>query len=292
MTTKLPSGLRVGTYVTAPGPNAAPDNDEPLPDAMYQEEYFTETMQVVRRCYQSQETTLVSGDSPIYYRDAKDKVRLIKPDCYVAFGVDEVAIRERNGYFMEEVGKPPDFALEIASVSTSSNDIGPKRNIYARLGIGEYWRFDATGGRCYGEPLVGERLVDGGYRRIEIHEAAGGVLWGHSETLGLELCWDRGKLRFYDPMEGGYLRNLPEAEDEIEGLQTSLTRAEQGRENEREARQAAERTAREEREARRTAERTAQEERASREAAEARERLLLEELRRRSGPGEPPEPEP
>ena len=65
-----------------------------------------------------------------------------------------------NTYLLWEVGKAPDFVLEIGSKSTANADLVRKRELYAELGVGEYWRYDATGGEFYGEPLVGERLVD------------------------------------------------------------------------------------------------------------------------------------
>ena len=87
----------------------------------------------------------------------------VQPDCYLAFGVDVRAIRRRKMYLPWEVGKPPDFALEVGSESTSGNDIGRKREIYALMGIPEYWLFDPTGSDLYGQPLV-RRAVGG--RRI------------------------------------------------------------------------------------------------------------------------------
>ena len=36
------------------------------------------------------------------------------------------------------------------------------------MGAQEYWRLDRMGDN-YGEPLVGERLVDGEYVRFELH---------------------------------------------------------------------------------------------------------------------------
>ena len=87
----------------------------------------------------------------------------------MAFGVDVDSILRFNTYRLWEVGKPPDFVLEIGSSSTANNDLGDKRNLYARLGIGEYWRFDATGQDFYREPLAGEFLAEGEYRRFELH---------------------------------------------------------------------------------------------------------------------------
>ncbi len=31
------------------------------------------------------------------------------------------------------------------------------------------------------------------------------MIWGHSPVLGLDLCWDDGHLRVYDPVAGAYL---------------------------------------------------------------------------------------
>ncbi len=168
---------------------------------MNQLPHFTETIEVVKTVFRGLPAALVSGDTPIYYEEEGEQ-RIVRPDCYVAFGVDTEAIMRCNGYFMRRVRKAPDFALEIASESTHTEDMGRKRDIYARLGIGEYWRFDATGGKYYGEPLVGEVLVGREYRRIEIQWNGEGLVWGRSETLGLDLCWDAGRLRFYDRRPG------------------------------------------------------------------------------------------
>ncbi len=298
---------------TPPGPNAGPDNLEPLPDAMFQLRDFTRTAEIIFTYFYDQHSTLVSGDTPVYYRDHRDKQRFFKPDCYVAFDVDQAAIYERNGYYIEEVGKPPDFALEIASVSTADNDTGFKRNLYARLGITEYWRFDATGGEYYSEALAGETLVDGAYRRIPLNETPDGKIWGHSELLGLDLWWDNKVLRFYDPAEGRFLLSLLESQsiinaqqdeliaqqNELIAQQDEVTVLEEGIQNKR----AALAEANAERDAAATARAAAEAARTdaeirlaaadiARAAAEARERLLLEELRRLYESSEPPEPEP
>ena len=49
---------------------------------------------------------------------------------------------------------------------SAAADLGRKRDLYAALGVLEYWRYDATCGEFYGEPLVGEYLLDGEYRRF------------------------------------------------------------------------------------------------------------------------------
>ena len=63
----------------------------------------------------------------------------VAPDCYIAFGVDVKAIYENlPNYWIWEVGKPPDFVMEVASNSTADHDLGEKRELYERLGIAEY----------------------------------------------------------------------------------------------------------------------------------------------------------
>ena len=179
----------------------------------------------------------------------------------MAFGVNPDAIVARNGYVISEVGKPPDFVPEVASQSTGRRDYTVKRAAYAGYGVQEYWRFDHTGGRYHDAALAGDRLVTGEYELLRIHEEPDGVRWGHSPVLGLDLCWDEGQLRVYDPAAGVYLPTVPEWS----------------------AQHAAERAARLTAEARVAAERAARmtaEDRAT--ATEAELRRLRERLRRQA----------
>ena len=54
-------------------------------------------------------------------------------------------VRYHNTYRVRAVGKPPDSVLEIASRSAANNYRHDKRDRYAQIGIGEYWRYDPTG---------------------------------------------------------------------------------------------------------------------------------------------------
>ena len=100
--------------------------------------------------------------------------------------------------------------LEIASENTAENDVTVKRDDYAAFGIPEYWRFDPSGGEYYPAGLAGNRLVDGAYRPIGIVGTDDRHFWGRSEVLGLNLCWEDGQLRWYDPAAGCYLRTFDE----------------------------------------------------------------------------------
>ena len=150
-----------------------------------------------------------SGGFVFYNLD--DASRRVRPDLYLAFGVDAAAILSRNGYSIPEAGKPPDFALEVASPSTHRQDTGNKRNLYRNIGVGEYWMLDVTGGNHYGFTLAADRLIDGVSHPIEITADPDGTIWGHSPTLNLTLSWQNRRLRFYHRPTARYLPGLAEA---------------------------------------------------------------------------------
>ena len=148
------------------------------------------------------------------------------PDMVIAFGLNRAALVNNNGYEIDRVGKPPDFVLEVASEHTGRRDYTTKRDDYARLLIPEYWRFDYTGGRFHDAALAGDRLVDGSYQRIEVTPDAAGRFWGYSEVLELYLCWDRRRLRFYDPKTRAFLQDPSELEADRDAERTARLAAE------------------------------------------------------------------
>ena len=220
MTTKLP---RAGAEIHYPD-----SDDEPLPDGRYQEPYFTEIVGTVREHFRNRPDVEVSGNTFIYYEEGNPR-RFISPDLHVTLGVTAAGFASmdyRNTYLVWEIGKPADFVLEIASESTALRDITEKRELYARIGFGEYWRFDGTGGDFYGEPLVGEYLADGEYHRFEVAPDTQGRPCGFSPALGLWLYWEAGQLRFYDPSTGEWLQTRAEERAALEEAQAAQQAAE------------------------------------------------------------------
>ena len=198
---------------TKPAPQTEiiyPETDGmPLPDGHYQDPLFREIVTTVEMHFQNRPDVTVSGNTFVYYQQGNPR-RFVAPDCYVALGISKESIQRFNTYRTWEVGKPPDFALEIGSPSTADHDLTDKRDLYARIGIGEYWRFDATGGDFYHEPLVGEYLAEGQYHRFPLNHEPNGLIWAYSPTLNLNLCWENGRLRFHNPTTGEWLLSYQE----------------------------------------------------------------------------------
>ena len=196
-----------------------PNEKDVPPDHMEQSREITEVISLLMARFTDfwrRPDVFLDTDTNLCYDPSNLNVR-VAPDVYIAFGVDERAIRPRKLYLPWEVGKVPDWVLEVASESTRRVDVLRKPGIYARIGVPEYWRFDPTGGRYHGAPMHGGKLVNGEYQTIELTTEPDGVLKGYSEVLELSLCWDEGWPRFYDPLAGSYLENW---------RQTSAARAE------------------------------------------------------------------
>lgn len=143
----------------------------------------------------------------------------VGPDCFITIGTDPDFVYQFPNYFVWEVGKPPDLVLEVASPSTASNDLGHKRDLYARLGVTEYWKMDPTGGELYGVALMGERLVDGEYVAYDLNVEPDGTVWSRSEVLNLGFRWDGERFSIRDPLTG-------ETIDPRISLESERTRAE------------------------------------------------------------------
>ena len=184
-----------------------PHERELPPDAMEQELAVHDLLNLLASHFTdfgARPDTFLSSNTILCYDPSNLNVR-VAPDVYLAFGVDERAIRQRRLYLPWEVGKPPDLAVEVASASTARQDVTAKRDIYARIGVPEYWRFDPTGHDYYDRPLAGEQLVDGVYQPIALTREPDGILKGYSAVLRLSLCWAGGRPRLYDPATNTYL---------------------------------------------------------------------------------------
>jgi Uma2 family endonuclease len=144
-------------------------------------------IELLSNYYRGQEV-YVSGDLLVYYEQGNPK-KFVVPDAFVAKGLPP---REHRTYKTWVEGKAPDVVIETTSKKTKTKDLVTKPQIYAQLGVAEYFLFDPE--QDYLDPpLRGHRLVAGGYQDIP-EDPRGGLV---SEQLGLRLCIEKGNLQFY-----------------------------------------------------------------------------------------------
>ena len=179
-----------------------PESDgKPLAET---ERYFRELIKNMSRIethFAHLPDTYVMGDMMMYYEEGNPR-KFISPDIFVAFGIGK---KERRIYKIWEEGKPPDFVLEFASKGTYRNDLTRKVELYASIGIPEYFLYDVDR-RYLPTPLIGYRLVGSDY--VEISPLANGGI--PSATLGLEFHLLDDTFGVYDPETQEWLKTAAE----------------------------------------------------------------------------------
>ena len=225
--TKAPPASYVADANGIPWYDLIPEVPEPPEDGMQQDDVITLIKAILMARFADDPSVLVFGPSVNLIYDSATPGSFIVPDCCVVPGVDAGTIRrDRRSYRIDEWGVPPAFVLEVASESTAQRDLNEKREIYALMGAQEYWRLDVTGGDYYGEPLVGEHLVNGEYERFDLHTEPNGDIWSRSEVLGVDFYYraeseNFGIFLMRDSATGKWLNDLS---GEIEARQEAEAR--------------------------------------------------------------------
>jgi len=165
-----------------------PESDgKPMGETDEHREAMIRHIQILQACYQGQQV-YVSGDLLLYYEQGNPR-KYVVPDAFVVKGISP---RRRRIYKTWIEGKAPDVVIETTSRKTRRKDTVDKPQLYARLGVKEYFLFDPDQ-EYLDPPLQGYRLADADYVRVEAGEA--GCL--ESRELGLRLCVEQGHLQFY-----------------------------------------------------------------------------------------------
>jgi Uma2 family endonuclease len=125
----------------------------------------------------------VASELPVYYPDEPR----FAPDLLVVL---EVEAHRRDKWVVQYEGRGLDFVLEVHVGGNRKKDAQHNVERYGRLGIPEYFVYDRKRQR-----LEGWRLAGPGAKVYERMEAREGRY--RSETLGLELVVEEGRLRFY-----------------------------------------------------------------------------------------------
>ena len=161
------------------------------------------------------------GSNMMMYYIEDDTNTSVSPDVFVTFGVPKLPER-RVWRTWVEGGRFADFVLELTSESSKSRDAGPKRDLFARLGVREYWQFDPEG-KYLNPRLKGRRLdAAGHYQPLELEERDGALC--HGSLLGLELRLEESRLRFFDPAAGDYLLTHREQGEALRAAHAEIAR--------------------------------------------------------------------
>ncbi len=225
----------MASSVLAPAPVDYPSSDgKPVAESDHQFIPLTYAASRLRQHFRHRDDVYVAANLLIYYE--KGTRARVAPDVFVVLGAPR---RKRSSYLLWEEPKAPDFVLEVTSRGTHGEDQGPKRDLYRRLGVTEYWQYDPTGD--YLEPtLQGLELVAGEYVRLGQRVLADGTLVLTSAVLKLELRLTERGFRFHDPVTGRDLPDLGETDAAWQRERQARERAEQRWQRAEQARQEAE----------------------------------------------------
>ena len=120
--------------------------------------------------------------------------------------------------------------MEFSSKSTYDKDLGEKKDVYASLGIQNYFLYDAEG-LYLPSPMMGFTLVDGEYVAISADERGG----FRASVLDLDFHIRDGEIAIYDPIVGEWLQTRAErteiAEARAENAEARAENAEARAEN-------------------------------------------------------------
>jgi Uma2 family endonuclease len=192
-----------------------PETDgRPMAETDAHRRLMTDLIFILENFFQDQPDVYVSGNLLLYYVEGDPKKR-VAPDVFVVRGVGK---GPRRIYKLWAEGRAPEAVIELSSRQTWRDDLQVKWQLYAQLGVPEYFIFEPEYDYL-DEPLIGYRLEEGQYQPLEVKD--GRV---RSEALGLELVDTGETLRLWDPQAGQFLLTPAEAAAEVARLRAELKR--------------------------------------------------------------------
>jgi Uma2 family endonuclease len=196
-----------------------PESDErPMGETPLHRREIMDLIAALERRYREAADVYVGGDMLLYYVEGNPAACLC-PDVFVTFGIPKLP--ERRSYFLWREGRPPSMVVEVTSEGSRRED-QKKKDLYARLGVEEYFLDDPLGE--YLEPaLQGFRLVRGRYEPIEPDEE--GMLL--SRTTGLLLRRDGQGVRLIDAKTREPLLRIDEQDRALSEMKQALRAAQE-----------------------------------------------------------------
>jgi Uma2 family endonuclease len=136
-----------------------PESDgKPMAESDLHRDLMFYLIHLLQRFFADQQV-YVSGNLLIYYEEG-NPLKAVAPDCFVAFGVTP---HKRRTFKIWEEGVGPAVVIEVSSRKTRREDLTTKKQLYARLGVREYFIYDPTADYLR-PPLVGFTLAAAGYQ--------------------------------------------------------------------------------------------------------------------------------
>lgn len=150
----------------------------------------------------------IFGNLMFYYEEGNPR-KVVSPDLMICFGMKTMPKRV---YKLWEEKIVPSVVIELASETTWLNDVSVKLALYQKLGVREYYIYDAEYGNLP-EPLLAYRLIDDELVQTEIENKK-----IFSESLGLELVDTGETLRLFNPETNEFLMTTEEMATELARL--------------------------------------------------------------------------
>jgi Uma2 family endonuclease len=194
-----------------------PESDgKPMGETDFHRKEIIDLLVALEERYSSHPDVYVAGDLFLYDQQG-DPRSVICPDVFVVFGVPR---GNRRVYKLWEEGRAPSLVIEVTSLSTREEDLGLKRERYARLGVEEYFLHDPFA-EYLAPSLQGFYLVGGRYRPIA--PATDGSL--PSAVTGLVLRTEGEALRLFEAATGERLLTVEEMRDAWREAEAHAARA-------------------------------------------------------------------
>lgn len=180
-----------------------PESDgKPMGETDLHRDWMFRILEILRQRYRGQRVYMAS-DLLVYYEEGEPS-KFVVPDDFVVKDCDP---GRRRTFKIWEEGKGPDVVFEVTSRGSKREDQIFKPQVYAHLGVKEYFLYDPTADYLR-PPLQGFRLERGSHMRIE-PDSAGTLA---CEQLGITLRLEEGRLVMRDSHSGEVLRTEAEAE--------------------------------------------------------------------------------
>ncbi|HLQ46010.1 MAG TPA: Uma2 family endonuclease, partial [Planctomycetaceae bacterium] len=165
-----------------------PESDgKPMGETDWHRKAIIRLIELLEYFYSGQ-MVYVTGDMLLYYEQGNPK-KFVVPDVFVIKGLVQKKRRIIRTWIERKV---PDCVIEVTSRKTRKKDAVTKPELYARLGIPEYFLFDPDLDYL-DPPLQGYRLAGEAYQSIP-RESDGSLV---SEQLGLRLFHDNDDLQLF-----------------------------------------------------------------------------------------------